>query len=247
MYFADRASDDGAGIWASKVNIAADIEMSRQGVQKIIKEFVGAGIITEVGKRKIQNGFTFEYALNLDAINALESTRKSSQDANSVGMSNEPHANSVGMTCKLSWHQDANSVGINHPRTTHEPSLIVNSAYPAVDAYNEIASRLDGAWPKAVAGLDGREKAAMKRAKECGGFENWVAAIERASQSSFLSGRKTGTTPGSLDWFNKTANFIKLMEGNYDDKSNGKPSGQDKCRQSQDAFIAGAISAAGTF
>ena len=36
MYMADRASDDGEGIWTSKKTIADDTELSKRTVQKIM-------------------------------------------------------------------------------------------------------------------------------------------------------------------------------------------------------------------
>ena len=40
MYMADKASDDGSGIWVSKGNMAADLEMSSRAVRQQIKEML---------------------------------------------------------------------------------------------------------------------------------------------------------------------------------------------------------------
>ena len=50
MYMADKASDDGSGIWVSK-NMAADLEMAIRTLQTNIKDMVSAGIITEAGQK----------------------------------------------------------------------------------------------------------------------------------------------------------------------------------------------------
>ena len=38
MYMADKASDDGSGIWVSKANMAADLEMTDRAVRIHIKD-----------------------------------------------------------------------------------------------------------------------------------------------------------------------------------------------------------------
>ena len=40
MYMADKASDDGSGIWVSKGNMAADLEMSSRAVRIHIKDML---------------------------------------------------------------------------------------------------------------------------------------------------------------------------------------------------------------
>jgi len=74
-YFADRASDDGTGIWASKKTIADEIECGRSTVVRICNDFVYEGLIFATGTRKCANGATVEYALNLAAIRALEEVK----------------------------------------------------------------------------------------------------------------------------------------------------------------------------
>lgn len=70
-YFADRASDNGKGVWASKKTIADETECARSTVNKTVKEFLAEGLIWQVGERPCQNGITIVYDLNLDAIQAL--------------------------------------------------------------------------------------------------------------------------------------------------------------------------------
>ncbi|MGT2515647.1 helix-turn-helix domain-containing protein [Sphingomonas panni] len=74
-YFADRASDDGRGIWASKQRIADEIECSRQTVITVVRGLIADGLVAEVGERRCRFGFTVEYRLVLPAIAALPATR----------------------------------------------------------------------------------------------------------------------------------------------------------------------------
>lgn len=108
-----------------------------------------------------------------------------------------------------------------HDRTLEDTNLGNEpfvSCDPVFEVYNEIAAR--AGWPRVQAASKQREKAAAQRIKECGGFEAWKGAIERAAASNFLTGKATGTTPASFDWLNNRSNFTKLMEGNYDNRDN---------------------------
>ena len=88
------------------------------------------------------------------------------------------------------------------------------------EIFNEIAESVG--WPKVQAKTPKRERLAASRIKDCGGFDNWKSAMERAAASDFLSGKATGSTPASFDWLNNASNFAKLMEGNYDNRTDSK-------------------------
>lgn len=75
LCMADFASDDGSGVWCSKVAMAADLELSSNSVRNAIKALLQMGLISEVGKRASEAGYTVEYCINLDVISGLERTR----------------------------------------------------------------------------------------------------------------------------------------------------------------------------
>ena len=75
-YFADRANDDGTGIWAAKQRIADEIECSKQTVISTVKALLTEGILQETGRRPNGNGYTVEYAINLHAIEALPESKR---------------------------------------------------------------------------------------------------------------------------------------------------------------------------
>ena len=85
LYMADKAADDGTGIWASKVTMSADLEVSDRAIRLAVASMLEAGLIAEVGQRNRRNGYTVEYAIILDAINRLPNTREyPSQKTNSA-------------------------------------------------------------------------------------------------------------------------------------------------------------------
>ena len=75
MYMADKASDDGSGIWVSKSNMAADLELTDRAVRINIKSMIDDKILLEAGRRQCRSGYTVDYAINLDIVDLLEGTR----------------------------------------------------------------------------------------------------------------------------------------------------------------------------
>lgn len=62
-YCADKANDDGTGIFASKATIAKATELGRSTVIRVISELVDEGVLIPVGHRKCANGATVDYTL----------------------------------------------------------------------------------------------------------------------------------------------------------------------------------------
>ena len=118
-------------------------------------------------------------------------------------------------------------------------SLCQNDAF---DYFNAVAER--AGWPKVQKITKARRSALSKRVKDCGGYDNWMAAMDRASRSDFLLGKATGTTPACFDWLNAPRNFTKLMEGNYDNRNNAPQ--RDTVSDATDRQIAFAARAART-
>jgi len=68
---ADKASDDGGGIYASKQTMADELCCSRQAVFDTIKAFVSEGLLEELGTRRFANGHTVEYGIVVERLEAL--------------------------------------------------------------------------------------------------------------------------------------------------------------------------------
>lgn len=78
-YMADKASDDGSGIFCSKGTIADEAEIARSTVFKIVKDLVDEGILVVTGSRACRNGETVVYRMDLAKVEALEPTVSGSQ------------------------------------------------------------------------------------------------------------------------------------------------------------------------
>lgn len=107
-------------------------------------------------------------------------------------------------------------------------SLGKDEVQQAFDAYNEAAA-LAG-WPHAQRLTQPRMASLKKRLKELGGLDGWKAALDKASASLFLTGRKAGRNgffKANIDFLLQQSSLTKLMEGNYD---NGPDSQQHASR-----------------
>jgi len=74
MFLADKASDDGSGIWCSKGTIQRHTELSESTVKRTIIDFLREGILIETGRRHCKNGYTVIYRIVLERVAALEPT-----------------------------------------------------------------------------------------------------------------------------------------------------------------------------
>lgn len=97
---ADRASDDGTGIWPSKQKMAEGLGMTKRGIIKIIDSLIGRGLVVEVGQRACKNGFVIEYAIAVDQL--------------------------VQLPIQPTWLEELNRIGTSEPRSP-EP---VNEVHP---------------------------------------------------------------------------------------------------------------------
>ena len=104
-YMADKAADDGSGIWTSKANIARDLELSRRGVQLAIQELIRDGLVTETGQRDCKHGFTVEYSIVIEAVDNLPSTREQGS----------PRESGTRVTRERGSHDPVNQIHPNHP------------------------------------------------------------------------------------------------------------------------------------
>lgn len=73
MFLADKASNDGSGIWCSKGTIQQHTELGESTVKRTICDFLKEGILIEPGRRPCKNGFTVIYRIELARVMALES------------------------------------------------------------------------------------------------------------------------------------------------------------------------------
>lgn len=222
LKLADCASDDGTGIWAAKGRIAGELEITKRTVQTSLKTLIARGFVHEVGQKPCARGFTIEYAMDLEAIAACppanEPVKVRGENASPVKMLRPTGENASPLGVK-EIHPN------HHMEPSEEPSLFsmgktaeakpAGSAQEAVAIFNEYADRVEG-WPKVAKLTDARRKGLAKRLEDCGGIDGWRAALERAEASDFL--RETWGN-FTFDKLIEERIFVRLMEGNYDNRT----------------------------
>lgn len=85
--------------------------------------------------------------------------------------------------------------------------------------FNEELSKQNAIIPKLASVTDKRKHAINARVKEHG-KEALLKVIKKAAASAFLNGRNNRSFIASFDWLVKPNNFIKVLEGNYDENIN---------------------------
>ena len=152
-YMADRASDDGRGVFCSKQTIANETEFGRSTIIRTCNEFVAEGILIASGTRKCANGATVEYDLNLDAIAALpliKQDHKPSQSGTSPDMdqsqSGTPLVPERDPTSPAAGPQAVPERDPNHPRTILEPSLNLYPCDPQPEDAKPKKVKLPSGW-----------------------------------------------------------------------------------------------------
>ena len=140
MFLADKASDDGSGIWCSKGTIQRHTELGESTVKRTISDFLREGILVETGRRPCKNGFTVIYRIVLAGVMALES---SAEPDEGTGVTVDPVQPEPGRGSTV------DGVGgprwtPNHPQTIPKPPTRKRVEAEA----DEIFEKIWAAYPK---------------------------------------------------------------------------------------------------
>lgn len=85
--------------------------------------------------------------------------------------------------------------------------------------FNQLVAEQSSVMPKVRAVGGDRRKMLMARVKQYG-VEAVKEAFVKATTSSFLNGQNGRGFTASFDWIIRPNNFLKVLEGNYDNKNN---------------------------
>lgn len=107
------------------------------------------------------------------------------------------------------------SVKVPKAKKTAEEETLNLEAF--VTFFNKEIISSNSAIPQ-VTKLSERRKTAVKARMAEYGKGSLAKAIRMAVKSDFLNGRTDTTFTASFDWIFKPSNFIKIIEGNYDNK-----------------------------
>lgn len=89
-----------------------------------------------------------------------------------------------------------------------------SKAQAIVDLFNELCPSLS----KVTVLSTSREKAITARLKEFT-VEQFTTVFKKAEASKFLTGRNGKAWRANFDWLINASNFVKVLDGNYDDRA----------------------------
>jgi hypothetical protein len=180
-YCAERANDDGTGVWPAKTTVAREVECSKQTVIDVFRQFVSEGLLVEVGKRTTGNGYVVSYDLNIAAITALD-------DAISEAETTGPildRSSQLTPKGQATGPQEVKPVDPNRPLTVPEPSisLFKEEDAPKAEKADDSFHRFWTVYPS-KAGKDEAQAA-------------WAKAIKRAPPEIIIA-----AAARYADWLN---------------------------------------------
>ena len=117
MFLADKASDDGSGIWCSKGTIQRHTELSESTVKRTIIDFLREGILIETGRRHCKNGYTVIYRIVLERVASMETT---AEPDIMTGVTVDPVQPDPGTGSTVTGVPGSRWTP-NHPKTIHKP------------------------------------------------------------------------------------------------------------------------------
>lgn len=136
-YMAERANDDGTGIYCSKQRMANEIEASRGAVISNIRALVAEGVLREDGKRKHSRGWTMEYSIMLSAI--MKMPKSIEDDPFKIEHVGEnPPVQQDDMSSESTprrsggLRQDVQEDDTNRPETVPKPSTLLSDLVKAI-------------------------------------------------------------------------------------------------------------------
>jgi hypothetical protein len=182
--------------------LSSKLEQSDRQIRTSVERLVKLGIITVKATNKYSVYTIENYGLYQD-----------SDTQNDKETTNNRHSNDKETTTK----QELNNLN------TEEVNTSVSNKV-ANCPYEQIISNFNAALPMlpAVKQLtDKRKKAILARWKEDSkrhSLEWWESFFAYVSKSDFLTGRNGAWSACCFDWIFKSENFVKIIEGNYENK-----------------------------
>ena len=210
VLLADKASDDGTGIWASKQRMAEELGTSKQTVITTVKSLIADGLLIECGQRKCANGYTIEYAINVKALHQLPVVN-SHQSSSFTGQAASP-VKQDDLTSQAALPKPSRTPLIG---LSDDKPLSASQAKEVLDRWSCMAKPL---------GLSCWEKLTPKRRRTLSaritehGFKAICLAIEHVPKSAFLRGETGNWNGANLDFLTRPDTVPKILEGQYDDR-----------------------------
>lgn len=218
VLLADKASDDGSGIWASKQTMADELCCSKQAVITTIKAFIEEGLLIEAGQRRSATGYTVCYSICVPALRALKLVNCHADDEGkgSTTLTGQP-------PLPVNEVEGRGQLGLPKPSLNPSPPVSPDGDTPpaanddvlkpehVVEAWNDTAARIG--LSKVVRLTDARRKRLRTMIAQHPP-DDFAAALDALERSPFCRGERSDWK-ADFDFFLQTKSFTKLLEGAY--------------------------------
>lgn len=203
-------------------SIAYDLRIS----EDIIKEIISIGLFEQNGESIISS----RVSEVVEGISKLSESRRRASRARWDKQSDESDdANAVQVECKCNASAMQNDADIDieedidkkENKTPITPSVASVDINDLKSLFNSILAEYGSiiAPLRTISGL--RKTHTLARIREHG-KDTFEQMMRKAAQSDFLNGKSDRGWIATYDWLIKPNNFIKVIEGNYDNRpSNG--------------------------
>lgn len=224
VLLADKASDDGSGIWASKQRMADEIGASKQTVITTIKGLIDDGLLREVGQRKCTNGYTVEYAIVVSALLALplvgfHAEQNGNNQSNTLTGQTALPVNDDDLTSQGALPDGSNSL-TQTPLNPPEPPLVTSADADqpltideVVEDWNNLAADFD--LPRVNKVTTSRRRAFKARLREYPDLADWRRAFLCIRNSPWMHGDNPKGWRADFDFLLQAKSFTKLTEEAY--------------------------------
>ena len=196
----DSLDDEETGCYASNEHIAAFCKCSKGNVSRAISKLIQSGYIYiksfDGRKRVLKSKISLR---KTDFTNCEGRLHKSARQTTQIVKADFTNCEESNIDSKIVSNIDENT-------------------YTQVkEKFCEICISL----PKIIS-IDKARKATVKARLKEYSFEDIITVFKKVEQSDFLTGRisadKQRPFKASFDWIMKPSNFIKILEGNYDNR-----------------------------
>ena len=208
------------GEYTGSLTDIADLSgLTKQGAIKVLKKLIDKGYI--IKEQNYTNGKKCNsYQVNFDVINKVNTSSKQSLPEGLTQFT-DSGKHSLPQSSK---HSLPNNNIYNNIHNNENTSSSV-SPKKIVEYWNE---KLKDTAVKPVSKIMAQSKRCQSlnaRYKEYGA-EKMLEAIDNITKSDFLCGKNNRGWIITFDWFVKPNNFIKVLEGNYDNHQASSGSGR---------------------
>lgn len=214
VLLADKASDDGSGIWASKQTMADELCCSKQAVITTIKGFIEEGLLIETGQRKSATGYTNCYAINVVALRAIELVKchKDAEAKGSTSFTGQPPLPVNDVEGRGQPPLPKPSLNPPPPVSPNGDTSPTVRPQDVLDAWNDMA--VANSLPRAELMTEPRRKRLKTMIAEHPP-DRFAIALDAVERSAFCRGENDKGWKADFDFFLQTKSFTKLLEGAY--------------------------------